>query len=163
LKAGFVLVANCPTNSTPPVPRALPGSLLLIDSHGKLVETITNPVIQGPWDFTVQDEGNKVKVFVSNVVNGTVSRLDFFLNGNTFAVQSVAVIASNYTQRVDPATFEVGPTGLAYDKAKDILYVASTGNNEVFAIAKAGNRYDSVDKGLLIYADQVHLHRHWRW
>jgi len=61
LKAGFVLVANCPTNSTPPVPGALPGSLLLIDSHGKLVETITNPVIQGPWDFTVQDEGKQSK------------------------------------------------------------------------------------------------------
>jgi hypothetical protein len=60
LKAGFVLVANCPTNNLPPVPGALPGSLLLIDGNGRLVETIINPVIQGPWDFTVHDEGNIV-------------------------------------------------------------------------------------------------------
>ena len=124
LKAGFVLVANCPTNNLPPVPGALPGSLLLIDSNGNLVETITNAVIQGPWDFTVQDEGKRVKVFVSNVVNGTVSRLDLALDGNMFDVRSVAVIGSLYTHRVDPATFEVGPTGLAYNEARDILYVA---------------------------------------
>jgi hypothetical protein len=158
LKAGFVLVANCPTNNLPPVPGALPGSLLLIDSNGNLVETITNAVIQGPWDFTVQDEGKRVKVFVSNVVNGTVSRLDLALDGNMFDVRSVAVIGSLYTHRVDPATFEVGPTGLAYDEARDILYVASTGDNEVFAIANAGKRFDSAGTGRLVYSDPVHLH-----
>ena len=158
LKAGFVLVANCPTNNLPPVPGALPGSLLLIDGNGRLVETIINPVIQGPWDFTVHDEGNKVKVFVSNVVTGTVSRLDLLLNGNTFGVQSTAIIGSNYMHRVDPVTFEVGPTGLAYDKWKDVLYVASTGDNQVFAIANAGKVNSSNGTGRLIYADQVHLH-----
>jgi hypothetical protein len=75
LKAGFVLVANCPTNNTPTVPRALPGSLLLIDKNGNLAAPpLVSSFIQGPWDFTVQDEGANVKVFISNVVNGAVSR-----------------------------------------------------------------------------------------
>jgi hypothetical protein len=103
LKAGFVLVANCPTNNTPLVPGALPGSLLLIDKNGNLAAPpLVNPFIQGPWDFTVQDEGTNVKVFISNVVNGTVSRLDLSFNGGTAVVINAAVIASNYTHRVDP-------------------------------------------------------------
>jgi len=51
----------------------------------------------------------------------------------------------------------VGPTGLAYDVRNDVLYVASTGDNEVFAVKNAGKENDS-GKGRLIYADQVHLH-----
>jgi hypothetical protein len=157
LKAGFVLVANCPTTGGA-TPMAMPGSLLLIDRNGQLVNTIISPVIQGPWDFTVQDEGNSVKVFVSNVLTGTVSRLDLSLNGGVFVVRKVAVIASGYVHRPDPATFEVGPTGLAYDAWKDILYVASTGDNEVFAVQNAGEENDSDGTGRVIYADQLHLH-----
>lgn len=48
LKAGFVLVTNCPTNNLPPVPGALPGSLLLIDRNGNLVNTIVSPFIRVP-------------------------------------------------------------------------------------------------------------------
>jgi hypothetical protein len=59
LKAGFVLVANCPTTGGA-TPMAMPGSLLLIDRHGHLVSTIISPVIQGPWDFTVQDDENSI-------------------------------------------------------------------------------------------------------
>ena len=157
LKAGFVLVANCPTTGGA-TPMAEQGSLLLIDRNGNLVNTITSAVVQGPWDFTVQDEGTKVKVFVSNVLTGTVSRLDLSLNGGVFTVGSAAVIASGYIHRPDPATFEVGPTGLAYDVRNDVLYVASTGDNEVFAVKNAGKENDSDGKGRLIYADQVHLH-----
>jgi hypothetical protein len=53
------------------------------------------------------------------------------------------VIASGYIHRPDPATFEVGPTGLAYDARNNILYVASTGDNAVFAVRNAGSE-DSV-------------------
>ena len=157
LKAGFVLVANCPTTGGA-VPMAQPGSLLLIDRNGNLVNTITSPVIQGPWDFTVHDDGKKVKVFISNVITGTVSRLDLSLEGGIFVVRGSAVIASGYVHRPDPATFEVGPTGLAYDAQKDILYVASTGDNAVFAVKNAGKDRDSDGKGQRIYADQAHLH-----
>ena len=157
LKAGFVLVANCPTTGGA-TPMAQQGSLLLIDANGHLVTTIISPVIQGPWDFTVQDEWNKVKVFVSNVLTGTVSRLDLLIDGGNVVVRSAAVIASGYTHRPDPATFEVGPTGLAYDAQRDILYVSSTGDNAVFAVKNAGELRQSHGLGQLIYQDPVHLH-----
>ena len=157
LKKGFVLVANCPTTGGAK-PTAEPGSLLVIDSNGHLINTIISPMIQGPWDFTVHDEGNKVKVFVSNVLTGTVSRLDLVLDGGNVVVKSAALIASGYLHRTDLATFEVGPTGSAYDPHKDILYVASTGDNEVFAITNAGEENQSRGLGQLIYRDQVHLH-----
>src|SRR5208282_3583040 len=49
-------------------------------------------------------------------------------------------------------------TGLAYDAQRDILYVASTGDNEVFAVRDAGQARQSVGLGQLIYQDPVHLH-----
>ena len=70
LKAGFVLVANCPTNGQAPVAGAAPGSLLLIDRNGNLVNVFTSNQIQGPWDFSVYDKGDKVWVFVSQLRHG---------------------------------------------------------------------------------------------
>jgi hypothetical protein len=161
LKAGFVLVANCPTNGATPLPMALPGSLLLIDRFGKLSDTLALPgFIEGPWDFTVQDKGFFVKVFISNVVTGTVSRLDLSIVGGKFLVLRKALVASGYIHRADAVTFEVGPTGLVYDAQHEILYVASTGDNEVFAVPDAGDRTAPPPdgKGSIIYADNVHLH-----
>jgi hypothetical protein len=157
LKKGFVLVANCPTTGGA-MPMAQPGSLLLINSHGQLINTIISPMIQGPWDFTVQDDGNNVKVFVSNVLTGTVSRLDLDLDGGNVVVKSAVLIASGYQHMPNQVTFEVGPTGSAYDPQKDILYVASTGDNEVFAVKNAGEENQSKGTGDLIYKDNKHLH-----
>jgi hypothetical protein len=160
LKVGFVLVANCPTNGATP-PMALPGSLLLIDRFGKLSDSLgLSGFIEGPWDFTVQDKGYFVKVFISNVLTGTVSRLDLSIAGGKFLVLRKALVASGYIHKPDPVTFEVGPTGLVYDAQQDILYVASTGDNEVFAVPNAGDRTTPPPngKGTVIYADNVHLH-----
>ncbi len=157
LKEGFVLVANCPTTGGMS-PMAQQGSLLLIDRNGNLVTTIVSPFIQGPWDFTVQDRGNRVIVFISNVLTGTVSRLVLLLNGGNVVVKSATDIGSGYFHRPDPVTFEVGPTGLAYDPLLDILYVASTGDNAVFAIKNAGEGRHSHGLGQTIYQDPVHLH-----
>ncbi|HWN49005.1 MAG TPA: hypothetical protein VNO18_04130 [Xanthobacteraceae bacterium] len=43
-----------------------------------------------------------------------------------------------YAHRFDPAALVLGPTGLAYDKATDTLYVASTADNKIFAVSHAG-------------------------
>jgi DNA-binding beta-propeller fold protein YncE len=163
LQAGFVLVANCPTNGATPLPMALPGSLLLIDRFGKLSDTLgLKGFIEGPWDFTVQDKGLFVKVFISNVLTGTVSRLDLFIAGGKFLLLRKALVASGYIHRPDAVTFEVGPTGLVYDAQHDILYVASTGDNEVFAIPNAGDRStplpDGQSTGTVVYTDNIHLH-----
>lgn len=157
LKAGFVLVANCPTNNALPVPGALPGSLLLIDSKGNLVQTFANAFIQGPWDFTVNDQGNQVHVFVSNAITGTISRLDLAFNGRQFSLQGAFTIASGYTHHADPTTFEVSPTGLAYDGQNDILYVSSTGDNAVFAVRNAGRLNQPIGTGQPLFSGG-HLH-----
>jgi uncharacterized protein YjiK len=68
------------------------------------------------------------------------------------------VIASGYHHRGDPSAFEVGPTGLVYDSATDVLYVASTEDNAVFAVQQAATRSGSGGPGMIIYADAVHLH-----
>jgi len=158
LKSGFVLVANCPTNNQPPVAGAAAGSLLLIDASGQLVNTFTSNAIQGPWDFSVYDQGRTVWVFVSNAINGTVSRIELVFNDGNFAMKSATVIASEYTHQPDPVTFEVAPTGSAFDPQTGILYVASTGDNAVYAVRDALNLRYSKGKGTVIYADQNHLH-----
>jgi DNA-binding beta-propeller fold protein YncE len=52
----------------------------------------------------------------------------------------------------------VGPGGLAYDSKHDTLYVAATGNNEVFAIKHASKSHSDGGRGALVYQDPVHLH-----
>ena len=50
------------------------------------------------------------------------------------------------------------PTGLVYDPYKDILYVASTQDNAVYAVRDAGDRKHDGGVGTIIYQDPVHLH-----
>jgi sugar lactone lactonase YvrE len=52
----------------------------------------------------------------------------------------------------------VGPTGLAYDPEDDVLYVASTADNEIFAVKGAATATSSSGPGKVIYRDQTHLH-----
>jgi uncharacterized protein (TIGR03118 family) len=52
----------------------------------------------------------------------------------------------------------VGPGGLAYDSKNDTLYVAATGNNEVFAIKHASRSHSVSGTGALVYRDPAHLH-----
>jgi hypothetical protein len=76
LKGGFVLVGNLPTNAGTLI-LGQTGSLLVINRHGQQIDTISDPVLlDGPWDLTILDGGDWAKVFVSNVLNGTVTRLD---------------------------------------------------------------------------------------
>jgi hypothetical protein len=66
-------------------------------------------------------------------------------------------IASGYLTRTDPAALVVGPTGLAYDARRNILYVASTGDNEIFAISNAKSRSTDGGMGSVVYQDNAHL------
>lgn len=156
LRAGFVLVGEVP--NVRGVPQQ--GALLVIDRFGHPVETLTDSVsLDGPWDLTIHDEGDQAEVFVSNVLSGTVTRIDFQIPpGGNPIVLSETQIASGYLFRTDPAALVVGPTGLAFDAQKDILYVASTGDNEIFKISKARKRTTNEGKGDVVYHDDVHLH-----
>jgi hypothetical protein len=50
------------------------------------------------------------------------------------------------------------PTGLVYDSQKDLLYVASTVDNAIYAVSDASKRNDNGGTGQVIYQDQAHLH-----
>jgi hypothetical protein len=160
LQRGFVIVGSLPTLDGTSNTIQAPGSLLILDSHGNVVTTLSDSVLlDGPWDLTVHDQGEKAQVFVSNVLSGTVTRIDLKIpeHGNP-TVQSETQIASGYLIRTDPAALVIGPTGLAYNAEDDILYVASTGDNAIFAISHAKSRTTDAGMGTVVYQDNVHLH-----
>ncbi|WP_179405609.1 hypothetical protein [Burkholderia guangdongensis] len=157
LSSGFVLVGNLPTPDGATI--STQGSLLVINPQGQLVATLApQNLLNGPWDLAVIDHGQRVTAFVSNVLDGTVARLDLTIGDNGVTMgQTSRIIASGYLHRRDPAALVVGPTGLAYNANTDVLYVASTGDNAVFAIANASTTGGG-GVGRMIYYDQTHLH-----
>lgn len=158
LRAGFVLVGNFPsTDGT--CATATAGSLLFVNANGQQVASYADPkFIEGPWDSTVIDHGNSFKVFVANALSGTVVRLDYALTAAGFHLDKATVIASGYAHACNAVAFVVGPTGLAYDDERDILYVASTADNAVFAVHHAAEETDDDGTGNIIYQDNAHLH-----
>jgi hypothetical protein len=157
LQKGFVLVGNFPSPDGS-CGSASAGSILVIDKSGHLVSTITDSTIQGPWDSALFDEGSTAKFFVANALSGTVVRLDLDISSSGVTVHKATQIASGYLHDCDPVTFVDAPTGLVYDPKKDVLYVASTADNAVFAIHDAAERPNDGGLGTLIYKDQKHLH-----
>ncbi len=156
LKKGFIIVGNFPS-ADGTCQTAQPGSLLVIDSAGNQVANLADANIAGPWDLTVDDDGDRVTVFVSNALTGNVVRFRLQLSG-TPALTDATTVASGYVHRCDPAAFVVSPTGLALDERKHVLFVASTGDNAVFAVERAVHRNDSAGLGTLVFKDDAHLH-----
>jgi DNA-binding beta-propeller fold protein YncE len=52
----------------------------------------------------------------------------------------------------------LGPTGLAFDAEHNLLYVASTADNEVFVVPNASTTRSDHGTGRLVVNDSVHLH-----
>jgi DNA-binding beta-propeller fold protein YncE len=131
----------------------------VIDRDGHLVTTLQNAtLLDGPWDLTVLDLGIVAQVFVSNVLNGTVTRLNLFLGGGSFHLLGSTQIAHGYAFATNSSALVVGPTGLAYNVFTDTLYVASTADNAIFAISRASVTNQDVKQGQLIYQDSARLH-----
>jgi hypothetical protein len=72
LPGGWVVVGSLPTTDGTSA-TAQAGCLLVLDAKGKVVETIANSSINGPWDMTAVQEGDDAILFVTNVLNGTVA------------------------------------------------------------------------------------------
>jgi hypothetical protein len=158
LKRGFVLVGSVPSTDGTSATVGQ-GSLLVLDKNGKVVANFTSPtLLNGPWDMTVHDNGSKALIFISNVLSGTVTRVQVSSPANGgFHILSATQIASGYTHRGDPTAFEVGPTGLAYNYHTETLYVASTGDNAIYAIPNAGMTKADHGTGKIVYQDNAHL------
>ena len=159
LRNGFVIVGNVPTTDGTSA-TVQQGSLLILNAHGQVVQTLTSPtLLDGPWDLAVNDQGKHAQVFVTDVLSGTVTRIDLSVpkHGGAPSVLSETQIASGYAHRTDPAALLLGPTGLAFDRATGNLYVASTADNAVFVIHNALHRNTDAGMGALVYRDAAHL------
>jgi DNA-binding beta-propeller fold protein YncE len=121
--------------------------------------------INGPWDMTALDSGNKASLFVTNVLNGTVAaqgavvnrgtvvRVDLVIRGSKApSVQAETVIGSGFGERTDPAALVIGPTGVALT-ANGTLYVADTLENRIAAIRDAVHRHNSALSGTDVSAN----------
>ena len=159
LSRGFVIVGNLPVTYPGGVATPHQGSLQIFNRNGALIATLNDPtLLDSPWDLTINDQGSQAQVFVSNVLSGTVTRLNLAITSTQVTVIGKTRIGSGYTHQPNAAAVVVGPTGLAYDPDRDTLYVASTADNEIFAIGDAGDRNTSAGTGFLVFQDQTHLH-----
>lgn len=157
LKGGFVIVGNVPQAADGTIGA---GSLMILDSSGHVVQTLTDStLLNGPWDLTINDHDEFAQVFVSNVLSGTITRIDLAIpDGSNPIVLDKVQIASGYAHRPDPNALVVGPTGLAFDPVHDILYVASTADNAIFAIPNAAITQQDHGTGRLVVQNDPHLH-----
>jgi len=167
LKNGYVLAGNMPSpTGTCTGTRETgvgQGSLLVINRFGVQVADLSSSVfLNGPWDMTVRDEGNFAEIFISDVLSGTVERLEMVVPPTdadnapkitVFATQ----IGSGYLHRCDSNALVVGPTGLALDPLRGTLYVASTGDNAIYAIDNVEWNFRREGPGRVVYHDNAHL------
>ncbi len=156
LQAGLVLVGNVPT-SDGTFATIGQGALQVIDKNGHLLQTLVDSkFLDGPWDLALDDQGTSAHVFVSNVLNGTVTRLDVSVKSNGVTVLQKVVLGTGYTHVPNAAALVLGPTGLAFDAESDTLYVASTADNAIYAVYNASHATSAVHRGVLVFAD-AHL------
>jgi hypothetical protein len=160
VKQGFVFAGSVFTTSAGSPGEN--GGLLVIDHDGNLVKTIMTGT-NGPWGLAIHPEGDgrggSALLFISNVLDGTVTRIRVSFNGGEVnTVGSPTTIASGYAFGPDAAGLVVGPAGLVYDARRDVLYVASEDDNEIFAVADASRATSSAGTGALVFADATHLH-----
>jgi hypothetical protein len=151
LPGGYVVVGSLPTTNGKSA-TAKYGGLIVLDSNGKPISTITGPNLQGPWDMISSTQGNITNLFVSNALNGgaakgvrtiansTVLRIQIQSGpGQAPKVLGQTVIANKIPWRDDPNALVVGPTGVALG-SNGTLYVADTLDNRIAAIPQALTR-----------------------
>ena len=156
LRGGFVIVGNVPTTDGT-IATIGQGALQVIDRHGRLVQTLTDrEFLDGPWDLALDDHGNHAHIFVSNVLNGTVSRLDVEVTAKGLAMLKKTTIGTGYPHVPNAAALILGPTGLAFDRGTDVLYVASTADNIIYSISHASGRSNAARRGTVAF-DDPHL------
>jgi hypothetical protein len=157
LSAGFVFVGSVPTTDGTSA-TIQQGSLLVLNRNGKEIANLTNPnLLDGPWGMTVNDHGSTAQIFISNVLNGTVTRLNVTIKHGLPDITSAVRIAGGYTIAPNDAALVLGPTGMAYNAKSDILYVASTGDNAIYAIPHASVRKAATNKGIAVVQNNPNL------
>jgi hypothetical protein len=161
LRSGFVIVGSLPT-SDGSAATAQAGCLIVLNSSGQPVATLSGNGINGPWDMTALDMDNTAVLFVTNVLNGAVAAngnvvsqgavLRIVLStpmGGTPAATSFTTIASSFEERTDPAALVLGPTGLGL-ASDGTLFVADTLQSRIAAIPNAVFRVEDAGSGTTV-------------
>jgi sugar lactone lactonase YvrE len=151
LRSGYVIVGSLPApGGTASAARA--GALTILNSNGRVVETLKGGPINGPWDMTALDHGASAVLFVTNVLNGTVAakgknvdkgtvvRITLQIGfGHAPRVTGERVIATGFREHTDPNALVVGPTGVGL-AGNGALYVADSARNRIAVIPTALTR-----------------------
>ncbi len=162
LRSGWVIVGSLPTTDGM-ADTAQAGCLIVLDSTGKPVDTISGPPINGPWDMTSAEDGNGATLFVTNVLNGTVAANGSTVNEGTVVridlqianqarpkVASITTIGTGFPERTDPAALVIGPTGLSLSPQGTALYVADSLDNRIAVISDPLGRTTSDGTGATV-------------
>jgi len=162
LRRGYVVVGSLPTTDGTSA-TAKSGCLIVLDSRGNVVETISGHNIKGPWDMIAVDGGRLAALFVTNVLNGTVAAdgtvvrrgtvvrlLMSFRDHKPPQLLNSDVVADGFPERTDADALVIGPTGVAFDDPSDTLYVADSLNNRIAAIPNALFRKKPSHAGITI-------------
>jgi len=165
---GYVVVGSLPTMNGQAA-TAMAGCLIVLNSAGNVVETISGELINGPWDMTAVSQGANATLFVTNVLNGTVASGETPIDKGTVvrirlhtsarkppAVTGMTVIASGFPERTDPAALVVGPTGVALGE-EGTLFVADTQGNRIAAVPGALSRSSTLENGGVTVAQGGYL------
>lgn len=160
LQRGWVIVGSLPTSDGTSA-TAKAGCLLVLNSTGQMVETFSGGVINGPWDMAALDNDGTAALFFTNVLNGTVAASPNVVNKGTVVRMvlnvpnqgngmpskvTTTVIGSGFSERTDPASLVIGPTGVGLG-SNGTLYVADSLNNRIAAIPNALNRNGTAHTG----------------
>jgi hypothetical protein len=166
LRSGWVIVGSLPT-SDGMAATAQAGCLIVLNSRGHVVETLSGGLINGPWDMTAAEGAHWAALFVTNVLNGTVAANGGTVNRGTVVRIGLSipdeedngdrhsslpreisrtVIGSGFGEKTDPNALVIGPTGVGLGR-DGTLYVADTLANRIAAIPNALFRSSSAGTG----------------
>ena len=168
LPSGYVVVGSLPTTNGKSA-TAQYGCLIVLDSRGHPVSTISGPQIQGPWDMTAVTQGPDTTLFVSMVLNGGAAKGLHTIDNSTVLrirlssapghppkVLGEQVIANAIPWRDDPSALVIGPTGVAL-APNGTLYVADTLDNRIAAIPNATARTAAAPDAGSTVSEGLHL------
>lgn len=168
LPGGYVVVGSLPTTDGKAA-TAKAGGLIILDSAGEPVGTITGAMINGPWDLTAASRDGQTVLFVTNVLNGTAAAGGRVVDEGTVVrialrpghggvptPASMTVVARGFPERTDPVALVVGPTGVALAPT-GVLYVADTQGDRIAAIPDALGRSTALEGAGITVAEGGYL------
>jgi len=174
LRTGWVIVGSLPTTDGK-IDTVGAGCLIVLDANGNPVETFSGGVINGPWDMTASEDGDKAQLFFSNVLNGGVATAtaDTPVNAGTVARMTISnppqgsgipsviettIIGSGFPEENDPAALIIGPTGLGLASGEHEGGDSQGGNSQSARHDHGGGNSQGGDEGgnnTLYVADTV--------